>query len=73
MPTDLLTIDDLTRADLAALLTLADRIKAGPAKYAKALRGQHVVMLFEKPSLRTRVSFEIGVTKLGRNAIYYNQ
>jgi ornithine carbamoyltransferase len=72
MATDLLTINDLTRADLAALLTLADRIKAGPAKYAKALRGQHVVMLFEKPSLRTRVSFEIGVSKLGGHALYYD-
>ncbi len=54
------------------VLNLADDVKRQPAKYATALAGQTLLMIFEKPSLRTRVSFETGVTQMGGHAIYYD-
>ncbi|MFQ6053406.1 MAG: ornithine carbamoyltransferase, partial [Candidatus Bathyarchaeia archaeon] len=48
-----------------------ERIKLRPGKYGDALEGRTLVMLFELPSLRTRVSFEAGMTQLGGHAIYY--
>ena len=69
---DLLTIDALTPADLERTLALAAEFKARPAKFATALKGKSVVMLFEKPSLRTRVSFEVGVVRLGGHALFYD-
>jgi len=47
-------------------------MKANPAHYAKALAGKSLFMYFEKPSLRTRVTFEAGMTQLGGHAIYYS-
>jgi ornithine carbamoyltransferase len=77
--TDLLTIDQLSTAQLRSLLTLAARVKAsgGPRgtpgpDFAGALAGTSVTMLFEKPSLRTRMSFEIGLAKLGAQVIYFD-
>lgn len=52
------------------LFHLAGDVKAHPDRYAKALEGRHVAMIFEKPSLRTRVSFEVGVTSLGGSAVF---
>jgi len=69
---DLLSMKDLSSAELLALLDLADEIKAHRAKYQRAapLAGQTLAMIFQKPSLRTRVSFETGMTRLGGHAIY---
>ncbi|NKF51977.1 ornithine carbamoyltransferase [Shewanella sp. WXL01] len=69
----LLSIKDLTQSQLLQLLALAKQIKANPQGYAQALAGKSVVMLFEKPSLRTRVSFDIGINKLGGHALYLDQ
>lgn len=66
----LLTIDQLTGDQLRAILALAGEVKADPGAYAGALAGTSVTMLFEKPSLRTRMSFEIGLTKLGAHVVY---
>jgi ornithine carbamoyltransferase len=67
---DFLSILDLSQDDLVRLLELAARLKADrplgrQAPTADALAGFHVAMLFEKPSLRTRVTFEIAVRELG--------
>ncbi len=67
---DFVSMRDLAPADLAALLDLAARLKAERvlrrrAPTAAALAGLHVATLFEKPSLRTRATFEIGVRELG--------
>jgi ornithine carbamoyltransferase len=67
----LTTLEDWTRDEILSLLDEADVIKAKPRKFRKALRRQTLLMLFEKPSLRTRVSFEVGMTQLGGHAIYY--
>ena len=69
-PEDLLSIDDLDDDQLTDLLNLADQVKAargtdGPAAYADALAGRTVALVFEKPSTRTRVSFQVAVTELG--------
>jgi len=69
----LLSIKDLTQEQLKDLLVLAKKIKANPAEYRNALDGKSVVMLFEKPSLRTRVSFDIGINKLGGHCLYLDQ
>lgn len=69
----LLTIKELTQSQLLALLDLAKKIKGNPADYRHALAGKSVVMLFEKPSLRTRVSFDIGIHKLGGHCLYLDQ
>ena len=52
------------------MLNLASRIKKRPASFAKALKGQILIMLFQKSSTRTRVSFEAGFSQMGGNAIY---
>ena len=69
----LLSIKELSQQQLIDLLTLAKQIKANPSEYRKALDGKSVVMLFEKPSLRTRVSFDIGINKLGGHCLYLDQ
>lgn len=70
MKQDLLTFADWTPAGAQQLLELAQTIKQSPHRYASVLAGKSIVALFEKPSLRTRVSFEIGVHKLGGQLVY---
>lgn len=67
---DLLTLAAWTREEIAGVLDLAAAIKAEPASYRSALAGRVGVLLFEKPSLRTRVSFEVGFARLGGHAVY---
>ncbi len=62
---DLLQIADLASHELTQLLSLARIIKRKPQSFADAFRQLTLVMLFEKPSLRTRVSFEAGFQRLG--------
>lgn len=67
---DLLTFANWTPSETHALLEKAFDVKSNPAKYSQALAGKSVVALFEKPSLRTRVSFDIGINKLGGHMVY---
>jgi ornithine carbamoyltransferase len=68
---NLVTIDDLTPEELDAILdTAAARTATAPAQRDQPLAGQTMAMLFEKPSTRTRVSFETGMTQLGGHAIF---
>lgn len=67
---DLLSDRNLTCDDLRLIFELADRVKASPATFAQALRGKQLALIFEKPSLRTRVTFEVGMTSQGGFAIY---
>ncbi len=69
-----LSINDLSRDDALALLNEAQRLKieyrANPALQLKYLPGQTLAMIFEKPSLRTRVSFDAAMRQCGGGAIY---
>jgi ornithine carbamoyltransferase len=66
---DFLSMRDLTREDILDIFDRALRMKADPLKFSTALRGQTLAMIFEKPSLRTRVSFDVGITQLGGHAL----
>ena len=69
MARDFLSVDDLTPAELAALLDLAAEVKASPERFADRLRGRSVALIFEKPSTRTRVSFDVGIAELGGHPV----
>ncbi|MFM2480511.1 ornithine carbamoyltransferase [Celerinatantimonas sp. YJH-8] len=69
----LLTLQDLSQQQILDILDLAKKIKADPKAYSQTLAGKSVVTLFEKPSLRTRVTFDIGVNRLGGHAVYLDQ
>ncbi|MEC4088402.1 ornithine carbamoyltransferase [Pseudoalteromonas rubra] len=64
---------ELDKSQILKLLALASDIKQQPQEFAHALAGKSVVTLFEKPSLRTRLSFDIGINKLGGHAVYLDQ
>ena len=72
MKRDLLSIGDLSRADCEAIFALAKTLKAAVKARRKhrRLEGRAMAMIFEKPSLRTRVTFEIGIAQLGGTAVY---
>jgi ornithine carbamoyltransferase len=67
---DLLSIRDMSAEDILGLLDLAAAVKAEPGKFSGALKGRSIGLIFQKPSNRTRVSFEIGMYQLGGNSIY---
>jgi ornithine carbamoyltransferase len=65
--------DELNKSQLLALIKLAINIKQQPADFSQVLAGKSVAMIFEKPSLRTHVSFDMGINKLGGHALYLGQ
>ena len=65
---DLLSISDITPKDVQNLVIQSTEIKTG--SYPRPLEGKVIALLFEKPSLRTRVSFEVGIRKLGGDCFY---
>jgi len=67
---DLISIADLSPAEVRQIFDLTRALKARPAAFAGALAGKQFVLMFEKPSLRTRVTFEVGVSKLGGHAMF---
>jgi ornithine carbamoyltransferase len=72
MAKHVLTISSFTKDEVQHILDIAADLKKNPEKYSSALKQKTLLMLFEKPSLRTRVSFEVGMTQMGGHAIYYN-
>lgn len=67
---DLLTFSQWTPDQAQALLALALKVKNTPNEYAQVLKGKSIIGYFEKPSLRTRLSFDIGINKLGGHFVY---
>src|ERR1700758_4383808 len=67
---DLLTGTEWTPAQLRDFFRLASDMKARPDRYRMALAGSVFVLIFEKPSLRTRVTFEVGIANLGGSSIF---
>ncbi len=67
---DFVSIRDFSASEIEYLLLLGRQIKAHPGTYTDALKGKTLVMIFEKPSLRTRVSFDVGIQQLGGFSLY---
>ena len=67
---DFISIRDFSPQQILHLLEAACRMKANHAAYSEALKGKALAMIFEKPSLRTRVTFEVGIQQLGGFALY---
>ena len=67
---DFLSIRDLSTEEIQRLLDLTSLVKSYPESYSGALRGKTLAMIFEKPSLRTRVSFDVGIQQLGGFSVY---
>ncbi len=70
---DLVSIQDCSSAELQSILDLAALVKARPADFREALSGKQVVLFFEKPSLRTRLTFEAGIASLGGTSFFVDQ
>ena len=67
---DFLSIRDISPAEARFLLKLALEMKADRAKFAESLKGRTLALIFEKPSLRTRVTFDVGIQQLGGFSIH---
>jgi len=70
MKKDLVSVADLSTQEIRDIFSLTDKIKKDKAQFAQALSGKTLALIFQKPSNRTRVSFEVGVYQLGGNSIY---
>ena len=68
----LISLKDWSPEKIRGVLELAKDVKAQPSKYADAMARKTLLMIFEKPSLRTRLSFEAGMSQMGGHAIYYH-
>ena len=70
---NLVSIRDLLPSEIAGLMQLTARVKARPDDFRAALAGRHIAMFFEKPSLRTRLTFEAGIYGLGGSVSFVDQ
>ena len=70
MKKDFITIKELNIQEIELIFSLAKELKKDRLKYSSALKGKSVALSFQKPSLRTRVSFEVGIFQLGGHTIY---
>ncbi len=70
---DLVSITDFLPDELACSLELAAAMKARPADFRGTLEGKQIVLFFEKPSLRTRLTFEAGMNSLGGTSFFVDQ
>ncbi len=67
---DFLSIRDFSPQEIGQFLHVACQLKAHPGGYTSALKGKTLAMIFEKPSLRTRVTFDVGIEELGGHPLY---
>jgi len=67
---DLLTGAEWSPAHTRELLQLSADVKARPVRYASTLSGKFIALIFEKPSLRTRVTFEVGIQSMGGSVVF---
>jgi len=65
-----LSLKDWSREEIEGLFDLAAQMKADPGAWSEALKGRSLAMVFQKPSTRTRVSFEVGMFQLGGQALF---
>jgi ornithine carbamoyltransferase len=72
MKKDLLSISDLTVEEMQIVFRKADELSKSTRRHERLLKGKTLAMIFEKPSTRTRVSFEVAMRQLGGSSIYMN-
>ncbi len=72
MKKDLISISDLTKTDVERILDLAANMKKNRT-YGHGLEGRSLALIFEKPSLRTRIAFEVGMAQLGGHAVHLGE
>ncbi|MFP3261454.1 MAG: ornithine carbamoyltransferase [Nitrososphaeria archaeon] len=65
---DFLSITDLSKEEIKEVWSMTNKLKSNP--YNELLKGKNILLLFEKPSTRTRVSFEVGINQMGGSPIY---
>lgn len=70
MNKDLISVGDLTSKEIEGIFALTDQLKKNKLKFNKALTGKTLALIFQKPSNRTRVSFEVGMYQLGGYSLY---
>jgi ornithine carbamoyltransferase len=70
---DMCSIADLSSAEVRAILKLAHDVKRNPREYRHALDAKQMVLMFEKASLRTRLSFEAGMNTMGGDSMFVDQ
>src|SRR5246127_5365253 len=70
---DLVSTRDLGPQGVEAVMHLTELIKSRPSVFSRSLAGKQMVMFFEKPSLRTRLTFEAGMVSLGGTAMFVDQ
>ncbi len=73
MKKDFLSIADWSTDELYQLIDLSKKIKSEPKNYSTSLQGKSIATIFEKQSLRTHVTFDVGIHQLGAHAIYLTQ
>ena len=69
---DMCSISDLSSTEVRAIMKLGHDVKRNPREYRHALDAKQMVLMFEKASLRTRLSFETGINTLGGNAVFFD-
>ena len=67
---DFLSLKEATAFDLDTLFKLTDRMKKAPESFLGKLKGKSIALLFQKPSTRTRLSFQVGISELGGSSVY---
>lgn len=67
---DLISISDLTVREVAKIFSTTEKLKKKPLDFSDALAGRSVALIFEKPSLRTRVTFDLGATQMGASCVF---
>lgn len=67
---DLISIKDLTPKEIGEIFSLTDKLKKDKTRFSRVLAGKMLALIFEKPSCRTRVSFEAGMYQLGGSSLY---
>ena len=70
MKRDFVSLNDFSSAEILDILGLARQLKRSPSRLGEQLKGKSFALIFQKPSNRTRVSFETGIFQLGGNPIY---
>src|SRR3989338_6040518 len=62
---DLISMADFSKADLQDVISLTKELKVNPLTKSNTLKNKNIALIFAKPSLRTRISFEVGINQLG--------